>query len=81
VERVGNLLCGRATYIGLEWRKRGFISSYSHSSWLQIQRSGFDSLRYYIFLEVVGLKWGAFSLVSTIEELLEIKNSGSGLER
>jgi hypothetical protein len=28
----------------------------------------------------VGLKWGPPSLVSTIEELLERKNSGSGLE-
>jgi hypothetical protein len=47
---------------------------------LQIQRYGFDSRRYQIFLEVVGLEWGPFSLVSTIEELLERKNSGSGLE-
>jgi hypothetical protein len=29
----------------------------------------------------VGLEWGPLSLVSTIEELLERKNSGSGLER
>jgi hypothetical protein len=28
----------------------------------------------------VGLEWGPLSLVSTIEELLEIKSSGSGLE-
>jgi hypothetical protein len=28
----------------------------------------------------VGLEWGQLSLVSTIEELLERKSSGSGLE-
>jgi hypothetical protein len=45
------------------------------SSWLQIQRSGFDSRR-----EVMGLERGPFSLVNTIEELLGRKSSGSGLE-
>jgi hypothetical protein len=50
------------------------------SSWLQIQRSGFDFRRYQIFREVVGLERGPLSLVSTIEELLERKSSGSGLE-
>jgi hypothetical protein len=50
------------------------------SSWLQIQKSGFDSLRYQSFWEVVGLERGPLSLVSTIEELLGRKNSGSGLE-
>jgi hypothetical protein len=49
-------------------------------SWLQIQRSGFDSRRYHIFFEVVGLERGPRSLVSTTEELLERKCSGSGLE-
>jgi hypothetical protein len=44
-------------------------------SWLQIQRSGFDSQRYQIFWEVVG----PLSLVSTTEELLERKSSGSCL--
>jgi hypothetical protein len=52
----------------------------SQSSWLQIQRSGFDSRRYKIFREVAGLKRGPLSLVSTIEELLERESSGSGLE-
>jgi hypothetical protein len=55
--------------------------SSGQSSWLQIQRSGFDSRRYQIFWEVVGLKRGPLSLVSTIEELLERKSNGSGLER
>jgi hypothetical protein len=51
--------------------------SSGQSSRLQIQRSGFDSLRYQIFWEVVGLP---LSLVSTIEEPLERKRSCSGLE-
>jgi hypothetical protein len=38
------------------------------------------SRRYQIFWEVVGLERGPLSLVSTIEELLERKTSGSGLE-
>jgi hypothetical protein len=41
---------------------------------------GFDSQHYQIFLEVVGLEQGPLSLVSTIEQLLGRKNSGSGLE-
>jgi hypothetical protein len=50
------------------------------SSWLQIQRSEFDSRNYQIFWEVEGLERGPLSLVSTIEELLGRKSSGSGLE-
>jgi hypothetical protein len=42
--------------------------------------SGFDSRRYQIFWEVVGLERGPLSLVRTIEEILEWKSSGSGLE-
>jgi hypothetical protein len=53
--------------------------SSSQSSWLQIQRSGFDSRRYQIFWEVVDLERGPLSLVSTTQELLERKNSWSGL--
>jgi hypothetical protein len=41
---------------------------------------GFDSLRYHIFWEVVGLERGPLSLVSTIEELLGRNSSGFGLE-
>jgi hypothetical protein len=48
-------------------------------SWLQSQ-SGFDFRHYHIFWEVVGLERGPLSLVSTIEELLGRKSSGSGLE-
>jgi hypothetical protein len=54
--------------------------SSGHSSWLQIQRSGFDSRHYQIFWEVVGLEWGPLSLVSTTEELLGRNSSGSSLE-
>jgi hypothetical protein len=43
------------------------------SVWLQIQR-------YQIIREAVGLERGPLSLVSTIEELLGRKSSGSGLE-
>jgi hypothetical protein len=42
--------------------------------------SGFDSRRYRIFWEAVGLERDPLSLVSTIEDLLERKSSGSGLE-
>jgi hypothetical protein len=53
--------------------------SCGQNSWLQIQTTGFDSQRYYIFW-VVGLERGPLSLVSKIEELLGWKISGSGLE-
>jgi hypothetical protein len=55
--------------------------SSGQSSWLHTQRSGFDSWRYQSFWEVVGLEWGPLSLVSIMEELLEWKSSGSGLEK
>jgi hypothetical protein len=54
--------------------------SSDQSSWLQIQRSGFDSQRYQISWEVVGLERGPLSLVSTTEELLGSESSGSNLE-
>jgi hypothetical protein len=41
---------------------------------------GFDSRRYQIFWEVVGLERGPLSLVRIIEELLEWKSIGSGQE-
>jgi hypothetical protein len=46
--------------------------SSGQSSWLQIRRPGFDS-RHYQKKKVVGLEWGPLSLVSTTEELLDIK--------
>jgi hypothetical protein len=54
--------------------------SNGQSSWLQMQRSGFNSRRYQIFWEVASLERGPLSLVSTIEELLRRKSSGCGLE-
>jgi hypothetical protein len=54
--------------------------SSGQSSWLQIQRSRFDSWCYQIFWEVVGLERGPLNLVSTTEELLGRSSSGSGLE-
>jgi hypothetical protein len=47
---------------------------------LVIRGPGFDSRLYQIFWEVVGLERGPLSLVRIIEELLEWKSSGSGLE-
>jgi hypothetical protein len=41
---------------------------------------GFDSRRYQILWEAVGLERGPLSLVRIIEELLEWKSSGSSLE-
>jgi hypothetical protein len=56
------------------------LRSSGQSSWLQIQRSWFDSRRYQIFWQVVSLERGPLSLVSTIEELLTWESSGSGQE-
>jgi hypothetical protein len=55
------------------------LLSSGQSSWLQIQESGFDSWRYQISREVVGLEQGPLSR-EYIEELLQRKSSGSGLE-
>jgi hypothetical protein len=44
-----------------------FLSN-GQCSWLQIQRSGFNSQRYQIFWGVMGQEWGSFSLMSTIED-------------
>jgi hypothetical protein len=41
---------------------------------------GFDSRRFQIFWEAVGLERGPLSLVRTIEELLGRNSSGSGQE-
>jgi hypothetical protein len=54
--------------------------SSGQSSWLQVQRSGFDSRRYQIFWEVMGLERGPLTPVSTTEELLRRNSSGSDLE-
>jgi hypothetical protein len=67
------------TYV-LITKTRPPLWSSGQSSWLQIQRSGFDSRVYHIIWEVVGLERSPLSLVSTTEELLGRKSSGSGLE-
>jgi hypothetical protein len=59
---------------------RPSLWSNGQSSWLQIQRSWFDSWRYQIFWDIVGLERGPLGLVSTTEELLERKSSGPILE-
>jgi hypothetical protein len=65
---------------GTNWIYICYVEESRPPLWLQIQRSGFDSRSYQIFWEVVGLERGILSLVSTIEELLGRKNSGTGLE-
>jgi hypothetical protein len=45
--------------------------SSGQSSWLQIQRFGFDSRSYQIFCEVVGLERGPLSLVLQLRSYLE----------
>jgi hypothetical protein len=69
---------------------RPSLWSSGQSSWLQFQKSGFDSRRYQIFWEVVGLERGPLSLVSTIKELLgrniaapvkKAENSAVGIRR
>jgi hypothetical protein len=67
-------------YICYVEESRPPLWSSGQSSWLQIQRSRFDSQRYQIFWEAVGLELGPLSLVSTIEELLGRNSSGSRLE-
>jgi hypothetical protein len=56
-----------------------YLWSSGQSSWLQIQRFGFDSQHYQIFCEVVGLKQGPLSLMRIIEKLFE-QSSGSNVE-
>jgi hypothetical protein len=67
-------------YICYVEESRPPLRSSGQSSWRQIQRSGFDSRRYQIFWEVVGLEQGPLRLVSKIEELLGRKSSCSGAE-
>jgi hypothetical protein len=54
--------------------------SSAQSSWLQMQRPGFDSRHYQSFWEVVGLEQVPLSLVSTTEELHDRKSWDSSLE-
>jgi hypothetical protein len=70
----------RTEFICYVEESRPPLWSSGQSSWLQVLRFWFDSRRNQIFWEVVGLVRGPLSLVSTIEELLERKSSGFGLE-
>jgi hypothetical protein len=75
--------CVRPSSVGILKQQsllRPPLQSSVQSSWLQIKRSGIDFRRYQIFWEVVRLELGPLSLVSTIEELLDRKSIGSGLE-
>jgi hypothetical protein len=82
--RNRNILCflwgTNWIYICYVEESRPPLWSSGQSSWLQIQRSWFDFWRYHIFWEVAGLECGPLSLVTTTEELLGRKSSGSGLE-
>jgi hypothetical protein len=65
---------GEVHFISVHYSKCVFtfwppLSSCSPSFCLQIQKSGFDSRRYKIFWEVVGLERGPLSLVSETEEI------------
>jgi hypothetical protein len=68
----------------LEKSRRGRMGpplwSSGQSSWLRPRSPGFDFRRYQIFCVAVALKRGPLSLVRIMEELLQRKNSGSGLE-
>jgi hypothetical protein len=59
---------------------RPLLWSSGQSSRPQLLRPVFDSRHFQISWDVVGLERGPLSLVSTTEDLLERKSSGSGLE-
>jgi hypothetical protein len=63
-------VCRNFNKIAFHIKKRLPLWSSGQSSWLQIQRSGFDSRYYEIFLEIVVLEWGSLRLLSATEELL-----------
>jgi hypothetical protein len=67
-QKVKQEVLGRDCLCGLVVRVPGYRS----------RNPGFDSRRYQIFWEVVGLERGPLSLVRITEELLEWKSSGSG---
>jgi hypothetical protein len=62
--RLTDLRC-RTKLLNMQWSP---LWPSSQSSWLLIQRFGFDSLPYQIFWDAVGLERGPLSLVSTTEE-------------
>jgi hypothetical protein len=69
--------------VGVYFKKWGQavppLWSSGQSSWLQVQKPGFDSLHYQIFWEVVGLE--RIHLASSVQLRSNLKkSSGSGLE-
>jgi hypothetical protein len=80
----GDVLCflwsTNSIYICYVEESRPPLWSSGQNSWLRNQRSGFLSPRYQVFQRCSEPGTGLFSLVSTIEELLWRKSSGSGLE-
>jgi hypothetical protein len=67
-------------YEYLVWKQVNSVAFIPQANSYRSRGPGFDSRRYQIFWEVVGLERGPLSFVSIIEELLEWKSSGSGLE-
>jgi hypothetical protein len=65
---------------GTNWIYICYVGESIPPLWSSGQSSWFDSRRYQIFWEVVCLEWGPLSFMSTTEELLETKSSGSGIE-
>jgi hypothetical protein len=76
----GNIFCPCPVIERTSVAVPSYLWSRGHTSWLQVQRSSFDSLRHQIFWEVVGLERDPLSLLSTTAELIGIKCSDSGLE-
>jgi hypothetical protein len=83
---VGRISTWKAFGLERPWYNRGTIPVFDRLCGLVVtvpgyksRGPGFDSRRYQIFWEVVGLERGTLSLVSTIEELLGRKSSDSGL--
>jgi hypothetical protein len=66
-------------FLNIIWKELTASVVQCQSSWLQIQRSGFDSLRYQIFREEAGLEQGPLSLVNT-RGATRRNTSGSGVE-
>jgi hypothetical protein len=67
---------------GLDWIYISYVKERRPPlcSWLQIQRSGIDYRRHQNLWSVVGLERGPLCLLSSTDELLERKRSGSCLE-
>jgi hypothetical protein len=72
---------GNPSFLSVVYSNGPPLWSSGQSSWLQFQRSEFESPTHYqTFWEVMGLERGPLSLVTTIEELFRRNNSCSGLE-